>query len=284
MTSSADQDYPREEFLVDFLYADRPRIASLSAQLFDDGHLTYTKKSSGITAEVAGKISGGIPGIARGETTGSDKTNESIERQFDATWVGPLNVLRELNAQGFITESIDSALLGQTVLITGEIQVVDLRMVQKLWRPIMMQEASKAMATAAKAQRAAVAQAQSEVKSIVEIVEQLPHTLQMRINSLGQRFWGTLDPEQMTVNPSDLAFKYGALIPGEWSVLALLDAEPSLAEADSIMAVVEAEGQFLPGMLQMLGGLRTMFGRGTTEYGVTPLAIYRKIERRASDA
>ena len=135
MTSSAAQEPPEDNFLVDFLYADRPRLAVLAAQLFDDGHLTGLKKSSQSGAEVNSKVTGGIPGIAKGETGGIEKTQESIERQFDATWVGPLNVIRELNRRGLIVDGVESAALGQIVLVRGTIQVTDVRMLQRLWRP-----------------------------------------------------------------------------------------------------------------------------------------------------
>lgn len=281
MTSNAAQDYQKEDFLVDFLYADRPRIASLSAQLFDDGHLTGTKKSSAISSEIAGKVSGGIPGIAKGETAGTDKTQESIERQFDATWSGPLNVLRELNELGYLGADVQSARLGQVVLVQGALQILDLRMVQKLWRPILTQENAKALASVSKAERANVARAAAETKGLVEIVELLPHMLQMRIRSGEYACWATLDPEQMTVNPADLVFKHGALIPGEWSILGLLDAQPSHATADLLSAVQHTQGPLVPGMLQMLSGLREMLGRAPDDYGITPLAIYRTVKHSA---
>ncbi len=278
MTSSVGQNSQAENFLVDFLYADRPRIASLSAQLFDDGHLTSTKKSSSSGVESGGKVGGGLPGIAKAETSAVDKTQESVERQFDATWSGPLNVLRELNDRGFLGADVEQALLGQIVLVEGTIQVLDLRMIQKMWRPIMAQESSKAIAAANKANKAKVQKDAKETAGLVEIVEQLPHTLQFRIRSGAQSCWGTLDPEQMTINPSDLAFKHGASIPGLWKVLGLLDAKPNDPLIDFMTEVAQAQGPVIPGMLQMLMGLRQMLGRGDSDYGITPLAIYRTVD------
>lgn len=278
MTSSAERDSQTGKFLVDFLYADRPRLAVLAAQLFDDGHLTALKKSSQTGVDSLMKVNGGIPGIAGGETSSTDKVQESIERQFDATWAAPLNVLRELNALGYLDADVEHALLGQVVLVAGAIQVIDLRLIQKMWRPIMTQESAKAIASAAKADRAKAHKEAKETAGLVEIVEQLPHTLQFRIRSGGTACWGTLDPDQMTINPSDLAFKHGASIPGNWKVLGLLDAKPSNSVVDYMTEAVHTQGAVISGMLQILMNLRQMLGRSDSDYGVTPLAIYRTVD------
>lgn len=124
MTSSAERDSQTGKFLVDFLYADRPRLAVLASQFFDDGHLTSLKKSSQTGVDSLLKVNGGIPGVAGGETSSTDKVQESVERQFDATWAAPLNVLRELNARGFLGADLENALLGQIVLVDGAIHVL----------------------------------------------------------------------------------------------------------------------------------------------------------------
>ena len=280
-TSSEDQSSLEDQYLVDFLYVDRPRVASLSAQLFASGHLTATKTTSSKSEESGGKFGAGIPGVVKGDATLSDKTQETVERQFDATWAGPLNVLRELNARGYLIDGVDSAAFGQLIIARGKIHVLDLRMVQKLWKPILSQEGAKAIAAAPKAEKAAATRAAAESKAMVEIVEQLPHMLQFRVRNEDYACWATLDPDQMTINPNDLAFKHGAYIPGEWLVLAVLDAKPSDPFLDTLdaMGVGGAEGTLIGGMQQMLKGLREMFGRGADEYGITPLAIYRVVDK-----
>ncbi len=142
----------------------------------------------------------------------------------------------------------------------------------------MAQESAKAVALASKANKTKAQQSAKETAGLVEVVEQLPHTLQLRIRSGQNSCWGTLAPEQMTINPADLAFKHGAAIPGKWKVLGLLDAKPSNSEIDYMMEVAHAQGPVMPGMLQMLMGLRQMFGRVDTDYGITPLAIYRTVD------
>lgn len=281
MTSSAEHDSQEEKFLIDFLYVDRPRLATLSAQLFTDGHLLSSKTQSIQAAESAYKIGGSVK-ILSGDTSSVDKVQESIERQFDATWAAPLNVLRELNALGYLDATVDQAALGQVVIASGQIQILDLRMVQKLWKPILQIEAKKAANNANKTDRAAITKASQENIEIAGIVEQLPHMLQLRVYADSDTCWGTMEPEGLTINPADLAFKHGAYMPGDWKILALLDARPSTAEYDLVQAVIRGSNAVELGLLQMYNGLRQMLGRGEEEYGITPLAIYRLIPSSGS--
>ena len=278
MTSSAGHDSPGDNFLVDFLYADRPRLAVLAAQLFDDGHLTGLKKSSQTGVQLNSKVGGGIPGIARGEAGGVESNQESIERQFDATWAAPLNVLRELNARGHIIDGVGNAALGQVVLMRGTIQVTDVRMLQKLWRPVVKAEEAKNLAAAkTDPEKKKIQRAAKEAASLVDLVEMLPHALQFHIRGKEAACWATLDPDQMTINPADLAFKNGPSIPGEWLALGILDARPSSLQVGLLEAMEHVNSPIQLGMVQVLHGLREAFGRGEKDYGITPLLIYRVV-------
>lgn len=279
MTSSADQDFPEEKFLVDFLYADRPRLAVLAAQLFDDGNIVGIKKYSQTGIDSVIKVKGGIPGIAGGETSSTDKAQESIERQFDSTWSAPLNVVRELNSRGLMIEGPDGAAFGQIVLIRGRIYVADVRMLQKLWRPVVKMEAAKALTEAkTESEKRHARQAAKENDSLFDMIELLPHSLQFRISNLEAACWATLDPDQMTINPADLAFKHGPSIPGEWIAIGVLDAKPNTVVDGLIGSVGNISSPLHGGLAQVLSGLRQGFGRPESDYGFTPLVIYRPID------
>lgn len=102
MTLSVGHDSQKETYLFDFLYVDRPRMGSYIAQLFDDGVHTGTKTTSAVGNQSTGKFSGSIPALAKGELAATDTTSNGIERQFDAAWSAPLNLIRELQLGGFI--------------------------------------------------------------------------------------------------------------------------------------------------------------------------------------
>lgn len=276
MTSSADLDSQEEKFLIDFLYADRPRLATLSAQLFNDGHLISSKTQAVKSAESGYKVGGSLK-ILSGDTSSLEKVQESIERQFDSTWSVPLDVLRELNAQGYLDASIEHATLGQVVLISGQVQILDLRMIQMLWKPILQIEKKKVYSNSTKSQRAALVKSAEENLDIAGIIELLPHMLELRVYSENSISCGTMNPDGLTINPADLAFKHGAYMPGDWRILALIDARPGIMEQDLVSAMIRGANPVEIGLLPMYNGLRQMLGRGESEFGITPLAIYREI-------
>ena len=206
MTSSADQDSPRGECLFDFLYLDRSRLASYLAQMFDDGNHIHTKKTRAVGSLSSKTVSGSIPTVFKADIGGSDTTHETIERQFDASWSAPLSLLRELNECGFISPFSSSAALGQLVLFKGNIQILDLRILQKLYLPIMELESMK-MPAHTEAQRKAKKAIDPQNHALAKIAENLPHIIQLRAFNGDAQLWSTLNPEALTINASDVAFK-----------------------------------------------------------------------------
>ena len=277
MTFSVAPESQKDEFLFDFLYLDRSRLASYLAQLFTDGAHTHTKKSSATGAQTNSSTSGGIPGVIKAAVGGFETVNETIERQFDASWTAPLDLLRELSEQGYVSPFSADAILGEVVLFKGNIQVVDLRILQKLWQPMLALQAINQPAHT-EAQRKTKKASEAMAGAIARVAEALPHIIQLRAFNADDQLWATLQPEALTVNASDLAFKYGPAIPGEWCVLALLDARPS--DSDDIK-LPQGLGDVESGMLQMALQLKTFLGRSYLDYGVTPLAIYRQVPKRA---
>jgi len=245
-----------------------------AAQLFDDGVHTATKKTSSIGNQSTGKVTGSIPALAKGELGATDTTNDAIERQFDAVWSTPLNLIRELQAQDFIHRDIASAALGQIILFRGHIQILDYRLLQSIWEPLMAHQRSLLPDHTHAQQKEKKTLAETH-KHLTKIAENLPHLLQLRAFNDSHQLWGTLDPASMVAAASDLSFKYGPAIPGEWLVLAVLDAKPFDHEQD--LHFPNGLGEIEMGMLQMAVQLKTLFGRNSIDFGMTPLAIYRQV-------
>lgn len=276
MTLSAVPDAQTEEFLFDFLYVDRSRIASYYAQLFDDGIHTATKTVSSTNTSTSDKTTIGFPKILGAEFSGADATQSAVERQYDAAWHLPLNLLKELNERGYVEPDITAARLGQIVHFKGKLQVIDLRMVQRMWEPLVeIQSLELPVQTAS--QRKGKAEQTRKQKHVVKILENMPHTLQMRGFNDENQVWSTLVPEHLSINPADLSFKHGVSIPGEWSMIAVLDAHP--VRADDELNLPRGIGEVESGILQMMLMLKVYFGKQDDDFGVTPLAIYRRVER-----
>jgi hypothetical protein len=276
MTSNAAQNEATTNYLFDFVYLDRDKIGSYYAQLFNDGVLTSIKRSSSSQDTSVNSLGVGAPKLLiGGEMRNTEAVGEGLEQQFDTAWTIPLEVINELDRSGYIVPDLHAASLGQIVMFKGRIQIIDLRMVQELWEPILTMQAKNGQA-AAKTQQArkAATMELEEAKQMIKVISKLPHTMQMRAFGPDAQLWSTLNPSALTINNEDLAFKHGATIPGEWMVMGILDAKP---DSDEEMSFPENIGEVEGGMLQLMVALRFLFGRKLTDYGITPIAVFRPI-------
>ncbi|MCA8105760.1 hypothetical protein SB394_21580 [Burkholderia sp. BCCIQ04A] len=281
MKSGAEQNAPTTNYLFDFIYLDRNKLGSYYAQLFDDGVLSSVKRTASTQDLSARSLGVGAPKLLLGgEARSSETASNGIETQFDASWTIPIEVINELDSRGFIAKNISTAQLGQLVLLRGRLQIIDLRMVQELWEPIIAAQTEEAKSSAKTAlERKTAATEAATNKQMIKVISKLPHTMQMRLFNDEYQAWSTLSPSSLTINAEDLAFKHGASMPGEWWTLALLDARPA---DDDNFAVPDALSDIESGMLQMLIGLRVFFGRQSRDYGVTPVAVFRSVSPQAS--
>ncbi|GAA5786146.1 hypothetical protein YWS52_24690 [Chitiniphilus shinanonensis] len=269
------QNSPNTEFLFDFVYLDRDKLSSYSAQLFADGVLTGTKSSHQSTEHSGSKFDAGVKGLISAGGSDGESIAKSLERHFDASWTLPINVLNALDENGMIRRSLDNARIGNLVLIKGNVQFVDLRMIQEIWGPIMNLGSASDKKCITAAQRRHKAEEDKSTTALVQILSKLPHTLQMRLFGFGGQIWASLKHGNMVVNPDDFAFKHGSCIPGKWYCLGILDALPDNDEQPNIP---NGMSQIESAMLDMLEVLKDQFGRRSGDYGVSPIAIFRKVD------
>ncbi|VEB42949.1 Uncharacterised protein [Chromobacterium violaceum] len=268
------QDSQTIKSLFDYLYIDRDRLSSYSAQLFEYGSLTSIKSTEGVNKKFGSHLEGGIPKILNSRLSEDASTNESLERSFDAAWSLPLNVINALDQHGLVNRDISSTNYGQLVLIKGAIQLLDLSMLQNMWDGIAKMMVNE-LPTATSAQKKAKQEAEKEAKDMASVISKLPHTLQFKVFNDEAMVWSTLKPEHMIINPFDFAMKHGATISGEWFALGIVDAKPSdIEDFDKIATSNELE----KGLLFMLSQLRSVMGRSLGDYGITPVAVFREIK------
>lgn len=272
--------------LTDYFYADRPRLHTFLTQLFPEGNLLQTKTASrkGFSTDGIGK--GGLPPIAEFNLRGGKNVEDAIERQYDAAWSAPLNFLTEIARKSLLRDELDGASLGQIILLRGHLQVVDFNTLHQLWKPmrkIILEEFiaqqqgllnrtqrrskdSKIQFDQARKQQA------DEIDLTGSILTALPALIQLKCFNERYEAWGTLNPQHMLCSPSDLAFKFGPGVPGQWTVVGLLDAKPH--EENPIS---ETNTDLEKGLLTAMSQMRLYLGRPASAWGITPLLIYREV-------
>lgn len=279
--------------LYDFIYLDRPRIASYYAQLTNLGVLTGVSLTEGLGKSTTRSGGGAIPPILSGNVANATSTNESAQRQYDPTLLEAIAAIERLDDEGSIFENLANASIGSIVLAHGELSVLDVRLVKEMWNPLaslmeqMGSDAGTVTEDMSRNQRRAAQRVPvktgiaSQLSSIVEIAKSLPHTIQATLSSqIGDLLWSVLELPNFIGSPEALTLKHGAYIDGNWSIIALLDARPDAGA--QLNPFENATGNVADMMRGLQEFIRQQFGRPQTAYAVTPLAIYRPIPRNGS--
>jgi hypothetical protein len=130
----------------DFLYHDARRVGSFLAQFDYFGHLQQVTSSEtaskgtkrGYSLKVAGSaLVPGVPEGAEGSVTfGRDPSqigSEAQERVYDPLWTNARALLDYLDERHLIQRDLTTARLGQFVIASGELSILNMEMLPKIW-------------------------------------------------------------------------------------------------------------------------------------------------------
>lgn len=287
----------------DFLYHDARRIGSFLSQFEAHGLPSSVKATSGAgrgtNTKTAFSGSGKIPVIIQGsvghETTTSDEIKDSIERTFDPLWMNARSLLDYLQSQDLIQRDIWAARIGQFALVQGTMIFLDMGLLRNSWdKPSVKKKFIDGFAepnpAANRNERRRNRQRSNEDPEgqfVYDVISSFPHPIQSYI--VGENFtvWITLAEASLAYTSSDLVLKHGALVPGVWSMLGIVDAFPDVQHepteenpsVDDVVAglVSPSVGNLAATMAPVA---RSMIGRPRTAFGMTPLMIFREVSGR----
>jgi hypothetical protein len=90
--------------------------------------------------------------------------------------------------------------------------------------------------------------------------------------------------EYLNLHRSDIPLKFPFQISGSWSIVGVVDAEPQ-DHLTGTIALGEAANNLFPALAQpfirLIGTSAINFGRNLQAFGLSPLAIYRRIRTPA---
>lgn len=278
------------DYLYDFIYADTRRIYSYLSQIDPTGVVTAIKE---ITSESDLGMAHGEIGakIFKAALKGQSSNSQSLEHQFDATPTLPWSLINLLDKNGYLNLGLEQTRIGGLVRLKGNLGLVDVRFMREVWGPIteawfieneqridaLIKNAKNEDLKTLKAEKAALNSKIIYERALVSLLEKLPHTVNMTFYSENNYFWSSLSPANFLFDPEDLLFKHGPNIPGTWYVVAILDAEPTRATVDPGQLPEDSDFRKLTDHVTKF--LQFRFGRPSDHYAVTPIAIYRAIQR-----
>lgn len=278
------------DYLYDFIYADVRRIYSYLSQIDPSGVVTAIKE---VTSE---SDTNGIDGelnvkVVRATLKGLSANSQSLEHQFDATPTLPWSLINHLDSLGYLNSDLHQTPIGGLVHLKGALTLADVRLMREAWRPLIewwyieteqiLQNQIKAAKGEAirelKTQLDLLNQKVKYERASTELLEKLPHTVNMTLTCDEDKCWSFLSPQNFLFDPEDILLKHGTNISGVWHMVAIVDAEPQFDVVDPGPWL--AEGNFQDLMVRVTNIFKFRFGRPAGHYGVTPIAIYRTVQR-----
>lgn len=295
---------PESASVYDFLYHDARRVGSFLAQFEMHGVRSQVKhtKNEGRDASLrkTGTGEAGIPPFVKGQvgmdwTVGTD-SRELAEYTYDPLWANARRLLDYLTEHDLIRRDLWTARLGQFVLASGTLVMLDVATFKEAWQKAGVKQfvASGVLANAeippglSKAQeQAAKAKAKAETELLIDMLTVLPHLIQAQLFGNGTSVWCSLNEGSLVGPPSDVVLKHGSFLQGEWSMLGILDADPDpkrevapdgTPQQDPDEVVADLTESPIGKMTAQLAPLtRMMLGRPRRSFGVTPLLIFREV-------
>ena len=300
MPSSCDKvsggapEGPTSTSVLDFLYHDARRVGSFLAQFDDAGHLQQVtqEESAGKREQstTSWRGSAGLPALVGGQMTEREMTrnegSETSQRIYDPFWANARNLLDCLSSAGLIQRNLQSASIGQFVLVSGRLEIVDLAMLADMWDDKNFQALLgagdpnfRAPAGGKKGNQRGRAPSQTEMGLL--LMKMMPHAIQMTIHG-ADKAWCNLLRGGLVCTTGDLLLMHGGALEGEWHVLGILDSRkdegwmPSW-DKDDDPDLQPSAGIIATGFKKLTPWGRQLLGRPPDAYGITPLIIFRQV-------
>lgn len=279
----------------DFLYHDPLRIGSFLGQFDPSGvaqsykRIDQTTKTSSDNSNDALKFNVGVVSGQIGERNGvTEGANHGSERTYDPLWSNARAFLDYLEQQSLLQRDLEQAQIGRFVLFSGELAITDMSVLREAWKLGSMRKIMGLPTENVSKHKNSSAKPQPEHESTqfaLDMLSILPHSLQATIHYGQDAVWANLKPDCLATDPADLMLKHGFRIPGIWSVVGILDAQPYSGLFDSSPTPLGEGGeQAAAHLFQLIAPItRTIMGRPNAAYGITPLLVFREVSAQPAE-
>lgn len=270
------------KYLYDFLYVDKTRVSSYLSQLNTEGSITNlsTQSSTVMQKDHSDQSDASVnAALAKGSLSQTEKDSKTVSRmiqkQFDPQWVLPVTVLDGLDEQEYIQKEIQSARIGQIVLVTGKLFLVDTRGIKELWKPILGYTKKQNRTIKKKTHK------DQELEIGAQYLQNAPHMIQsMLVTNNENKIWFILNPDFMSIPAEEIAMKYGTHISGEWYCLGVLDIKKNDHSTEDNVPKIVGEMDDLTFALKTANfELKKLLGCPLDSNAITPIMVFRKIEQ-----
>ena len=251
----------RPEILYDFLLIDRERLHVLHSQLFPEARPpegAETRTAVAALMEVLRKLA--YSGMICP----------------DPTVAALMEVLRKLAYSGMICPDPTVAVTGNLLLLQGRLGILDFELCDGLFSllPDVVQASRDPypgdLFRRRPPQRSSAEQKPSDF--FAKVAALAPESVTVLMKHADVSVWGAARRKTLFSATGQLAMQSGPVLPGDWSMLAIVDVPLTGTEGE-----IDGLSDFVEGLLRGLEGMRSVIGMPKQCLGVTPLAVFRRL-------
>lgn len=250
--------------VLDFLYRDLGRIASLYAQLFQGDLLGIATQET--TREAKATTIGVSAKVAEWRRQTEADTTQVWSQQIDPHDYKALLLLHALDLAP-LDESLDTVETGRLILVKGGIAIRSYGAVKGIFRNLSKEPGMLNLPAGAKLEGMSRAQAK---RALPILMECLPGGLELEVLTEKQEtLVGALKPEGLSETPEDLLRTRGIALPGTWFVLGIfhhLERDRPVLPRRPLIAELDAVSE----------GFRNFYSLGL-KYIMQPILVFQKV-------
>jgi len=259
------QAYPKSRTtLIDLFYQDTARLTSFYSQIFQGNLLSITKEEQASTT-TENALEAGVQ-IVKGAKSSGATTSRRISQEFEPHDQRILLLLEELGLNvesGALRNVPDNTL----ALIEGQMFVRNYTAIKEALPSMLESNLLDSTLPASLFQKPGKPTKKQERLAWRSILSILPAGIEFEIKTArGETAIGSLKPDCLSDDPSDLLRLWGTCLPGTWRVLGIKNCivQSKITARDEMRQMVDA----------FADAMRAMYA-SPTNLAISPILIYR---------
>lgn len=273
------------EQLLDFLYSDHERVASFLAQISGMGALTNAEKTA--SKQKKGQFEGGAD-IHMFKAGGRKEQSyqKDIRQTYDPLWINSKSLIDAIEAKN----ANETLSVGDMRILSGKLMCFDYSHLNKiLSNDHIIESIANSMDGEngvknpyTKKNKAITSENKKNAAIIRDYLQQVDLGIGFLFFSNNNVFFFNVKKEYLQLQNLDIPLKFPLQVSGSWNILCILDAEPNdhfdLLEDMSNKKYSEIKlPEMIINTIHFTTIIASLFGRNVTNYGISPLVIYRGV-------
>lgn len=267
------------KLILDFLYADHEKVASILSQIDDHAapKITAVRGQRGRDNKAGAGLK--LPGMSA-DASATRNLQYEVRQEHDPLWI---------NSRRLVERVLDSPVperpkIGQIRVLEGHLVAFDQSVLSNVMSASSMSDfiaAGMIDSEAGKRSQKVLNEKKKEAEVVKTYIASLPLSISFILLTSEGGFWFNINKTYLYLHELDVPMKFPIVISGVWKALGIVDALPhdqfALEHLDGVCA-----GEHIPAIMsnlgQLIGATSVGFGRRLDSFGLKPLAVFRNVD------